>query len=112
MSSIIKFNAQDLLSDSDMVLFTPSEMGCYIRLVSHYWLKGELPTDVSALAKLSGCSIGHFKDIWPRVSEQFVVSDEGVITCPSFDKQRSKAKQKSERMSQTAKKRWAETKAA
>jgi|TARA_R100001082_G_C4344618_1_gene151720 uncharacterized protein YdaU (DUF1376 family) len=101
----IKFDARGLISDSDMVIFSLSELGCYIRLMSHYWLNGELPKNSISLAKLAGCSIGEFKEVWPKVSQHFDEGPEG-FSCPGLDESRGKAKEMSDRMSNVAKARW------
>lgn len=106
MNSDIKFDARGLLSDADMVLFTLSELGCYIRLKSHYWINGNLPSDNLSLARLAGCSVGQLQDVWPKVSQHFVPSDNGTLVCPELDKARKKATKTSERMSKVAKARW------
>jgi len=106
MNKVIKLDAQSLLADSDMVLLTASEFGCYMRLKFHYWLQGELPNGSLSLSKLAGCSVGQFQDVWPKVGQQFVVDEEGNLTCPALDEARAKAKKASERMSEVARKRW------
>ena len=106
MKNDIKFDARSLLSDADMVLFTLSELGCYIRLKSHYWLNGNLPSDSMSLARLAGCSVGQLQDVWPKVSQHFLSTDNGTLACPELDKARKKANKTSERMSKVANARW------
>ena len=97
VSSIIKFKTTDLLADS--MLFSMNELGCYIRLATHYWVRGRLPTDDLTLARLAGCSLGEFKDVWPKVSAQFEETDTG-LKCPSLDKEMAAAKKKSKKASE------------
>ena len=106
MREEIKFNAQNLLSDSDMVLLSLSELGCYIRLKSHYWLTGELPSETLSLAKLAGCTIGQFQNVWPKVGQHFEKTDNGTLFCPDLDSARKKVAKTSERMSKVANARW------
>jgi len=102
----IKFDVQNLLSDSSMVLFTLSELGCFIRLKCHYWSSGELPSDNLSLSKLAGCSLGQFQDVWPKVSQHFEKTDKGTLICKELDKARKKAKETSKRMQKVANARW------
>jgi uncharacterized protein YdaU (DUF1376 family) len=104
MKGQIKFNTAKLLAES--MLFNLSELGCYVRLATHYWVKGELPKDNLTLAKLSGCTLGEFKEVWPRVSDQFEANETGELTCPSLDYQRAAAKKKSETARASANIRW------
>jgi len=106
MSKDIKFDARSLLSDADMVLFSLSELGCYIRLKSHYWLNGELPSDALSLSRLAGCTLGQFQSCWPKVGEHFEETESGTLACPSLDSERKKAAKLSERMSRVARVRW------
>ena len=106
MNKLIKLVAQSMLADSDMMVLTPSEFGCYMRLKLHYWVKGALPTGSLSLSKLAGCSVGQFQDVWPKVGRHFEDDGEGNLSCPSLDEARDKAKRTSERMSEVAYKRW------
>ena len=102
----IKFNAQNLLSDSNMVLFTLSELGCYIRLKCHYWQSGELPSDTLSLSRLAGCSIGQFQEVWPKVSQHFEKTENGTFICRELDKARKQVQNTSKRMRKVANARW------
>ena len=102
----IKINAQGLLSDASMVLFTLSELGCFIRLKCHYWRAGELPADTLSLAKLAGCTLGQFQDVWPKVGQHFEETDQGTLSCRELDEARQKAEQTSDRMRKVANARW------
>ena len=106
MSKDIKFDARNLISDADMVLFSLSELGCFIRLKAHYWINGDLPSDALSLAKLAGCSLGQFQDVWPKVGQHFEENEAGKLICPELDKAKRKAVKLSERMSEVAKCRW------
>ena len=102
----LKLDAQGLLSDTNMVLFSLSELGCYIRLKCHYWREGGLPADTLSLAKLAGCSVGQFQDVWPKVGQHFEKTENGTLTCRELDRDREKAEQKSDRMRKVANARW------
>ena len=102
--SIIKFNTTELLADS--MLFSMKELGCYIRLATHYWVKGDLPSDNLSLARLAGCSLGEFKDVWPKVSSQFKETTNGQLICPSLDEEKKAAKRKSKKARASANARW------
>jgi len=102
----IKINAQGLLSDSSMVLFTLSELGCFIRLRCHYWREGALPSDTLSLAKLAGCTVGQFRDVWPKVGQHFEETENGKLACHELDEARQKAAMASDRMRKVANARW------
>jgi len=102
----MKLDAQRLLSDSNMVLFSLSEMGCFVRLRCHYWRSGELPSDTLSLARLAGCSVGQFQDVWPKVGQHFEEMETGKLACRELDRDREKAEQKSDRMRKVANARW------
>ena len=102
----IKINAQGLLSDSSMVLFTLSELGCFIRLRCHYWREGALPSDTLSLAKLAGCTVGQFRDVWPKVGQHFEEMENGKLACHELDEARQKAAMASDRMRKVANARW------
>ena len=102
----LKLDAQGLLSDSSMVLFTLSELGCFIRLKCHYWREGELPADALSLAKLAGCTVGQFKDVWPKVGQHFEETERGTLSCRELDEARQKAAMVSDRMRRVANARW------
>jgi len=102
----IKINAQGLLSDSSMVLFTLSELGCFIRLRCHYWREGALPSDTLSLAKLAGCTVGQFRDVWPKVGQHFEEKENGKLACHELDEARQKAAMASDRMRKVANARW------
>jgi len=106
MTKEIKFDALSLLSDSNMVLFTLSELGCFIRLKCHYWRSGELPSDTLSLSKLAGCSVGQFQEVWPKVSQHFEETENGMLVCHELDKARKKAANTSKRMRKVANARW------
>ena len=106
MREEIKFDARSLISDADMVLFTLSELGCFIRLKAHYWINGDLPSDTLSLAKLAGCTIGQFQNVWPKVGQHFEENEGGKLICPELDKAKRKAVELSERMSEVANARW------
>ena len=102
----IKINAQGLLSDSSMVLFTLSELGCFIRLRCHYWREGALPSDTLSFAKLAGCTVGQFRDVWPKVGQHFEETENGKLACHELDEARQKAAMASDRMRKVANARW------
>ena len=104
MKGQIKFNTAKLLAES--MLFDLSELGCYVRLATHYWVKGALPEDNLTLAKLSGCTLGEFKKVWPRVSSQFELDKTGLLSCPALDSQRAAAEKKSQTARASAHARW------
>ena len=102
----LKLDAQGLLSDSSTVLFSLSELGCFIRLKCHYWREGELPADTLSLAKLAGCSVGQFQDVWPKVGQHFEKTENGKLACRELDEARQKAERTSDRMRKVANARW------
>jgi len=108
----LKIDAQGLLSDTNMVLFSLSELGCFIRLKCHYWREGVLPADTLSLAKLAGCSVGQFQDVWPKVGQHFEKTEEGTLSCRELDEARQKAEAKSDRMRKVANARWKKTEVA
>ena len=103
---MIKFDTQRLLADSGMVLFTISELGCYVRLKCHYWRSGELPSDTLSLARLAGCSVGELQSVWPKVSQHFEKTEDGKLFCPVLDEDRKKVEDKSDQMRKVANARW------
>lgn len=100
----IKFDTKKLLADS--MLFTISELGCYIRLATHYWVTGTLPGDHLTLARIAGCSLGDFKAAWAKVSTQFEKNDKGGLTCPELDAERKAIRKKSKQARASANARW------
>ena len=102
----LKLDAQGLLSDSSTVLFSLSELGCFIRLRCHYWREGVLPADTLSLAKLAGCTVGQFQGVWPKVGQHFEETENGKLACRELDRDREKAEQKSDRMRKVANARW------
>jgi uncharacterized protein YdaU (DUF1376 family) len=103
---MIKIDPSKMITDTTMLLFTLSELGCYLRLQCHCWQAGKLPTDTLSLARLAGCSVGQFQDVWPKVSRFFEETDDGHLTCPAIEQDRRKAKKQSDRMRKVANARW------
>jgi len=102
----LKLDAQGLLSDSSTVLFSLSELGCFIRLRCHYWREGVLPADTLSLAKLAGCTVGQFQGVWPKVGQHFEETENGKLACRELDEARQKAAMVSDRMRRVANARW------
>jgi len=102
----LKLDAQGLLSDSSTVLFSLSELGCFIRLRCHYWREGALPSDTLSLAKLAGCTVGQFQGVWPKVGQHFEETENGKLACRELDEARQKAAMVSDRMRRVANARW------
>ena len=102
----LKLDAQGLLSDSSTLLFSLSELGCFIRLRCHYWREGVLPADTLSLAKLAGCTVGQFQGGWPKVGQHFEETERGTLSCRELDEARQKAERISARMRKVANARW------
>tara|TARA_Y100001968_G_C18934140_1_gene515631 strand:+ start:125 stop:454 length:330 start_codon:yes stop_codon:yes gene_type:complete len=103
---MIKIDPNKMITDTNMVLFTLSELGCYVRLQCHCWQAGKLPSDTLSLARLAGCSVGELQSVWPKVSQHFEKTEDGKLFCPVLDEARKKAEDKSEQMRKVANARW------
>lgn len=89
---------------------TLAQKGAYIELLATQWLDGSLPDDEDELASILGASESEFSKVWKRLESMFPVCSDGQRRNEKLDDLREKALEKSEKASESVKKRWAKTK--
>jgi uncharacterized protein YdaU (DUF1376 family) len=107
-----QFYARDFLADQEQALMSLQEAGAYIRLMSHCWLKGTLPSSTVDLARLCGATTGQMTKMRPALARCFTETTDGRWTHPRLDKERKKQADHSRRQSDRADKRWEKTRNA
>lgn len=86
-----QFYPKDFLSDDAVSMMTNEQIGAYVLLLSHAWLKPEgLPLAPSSLAKLARCTEKRFAEqVWPGIADRFVEHD-GHRFNPRLENERAK----------------------
>lgn len=56
-----------------------AERGAYTDLLFLSWEIGALPKDTARLARLVGCSVEEFADVWGAIQGKFTETEEGLI---------------------------------
>lgn len=78
-SPAFQFYPRDFLSSDSVSLMTGEQIGAYVLLLCHAWLRPEgLPAAPSSLAKLARMSTARFeRAVWPAIRCCFVQTDRG-----------------------------------
>ena len=85
-----QFYPKDFLSSSKVQRMSLTEVGIYIKLLSHCWLLGTLPNDMKKLAGMVGMKSQQLERTWPNVlSECFTVKGDRLIQ-DRLDQERKK----------------------
>lgn len=86
-----QFYPKDFLSDDAVSMMTSEQIGAYVLLLCHAWLKPDgLPHAMSSLAKLARCTERRFTaQIWPAIGDCFVELDGRLIN-PRLETERLK----------------------
>lgn len=90
------FYAQDFLTSERVQLMSLEARGAYVTLLAQEWIKGDLPADSLALARLCGCHSEAFEAIWPELAPSFVEKG-GRLTNRRLEDERTRACAKRQR---------------
>jgi uncharacterized protein YdaU (DUF1376 family) len=93
--------------DEDTGHLTCEQDGAYGRLLRKMWLRGDLPNDDAALARICGVTRTHWvRHIKPALMPLMTMTDIGTISQKRLQKERKNAAKISEKRTEVAKKRW------
>lgn len=82
-SPAFQFYASDFLVDTAEM--TNSEVGAYIRLLSHQWVNGGLNSDPNRLANAVGTGL---LEVWDDIKHKFELCEDGKYRNPKLEKVR------------------------
>jgi uncharacterized protein YdaU (DUF1376 family) len=95
----------------DTAHLSDAEHVSYLRLISHYWQHGSLPTDDARLARIAGRSMVDWMQIRPVISEFFQIDWRHKRIDRDLDKQGAAHEARVMGGKMTAAKRWANSSA-
>lgn len=106
-----QFYPSDFLVDENVILMTNRAIGCYIKLLSHCWLEGSVPSDYERMSILCGESEDDMEEIFEMyLAACFKQNGNRRLTNPRLEKERNKIEQvrklKSEAGKRGMKARW------
>jgi uncharacterized protein YdaU (DUF1376 family) len=111
-SPAFQFYPSDFLSDENVSLMSNRELGCYIKLLSHCWLEGSIPSDMGKISRLCGEPKEVMAELWLSLNKCFLpcVQDSTRLLNMRLEKERKKQtdrkKERSESGKRGAKSRW------
>ncbi len=76
-SPAFQFYASDFLTDTQS--WDINEVGIYIRLLSNQWVNGCLPSDLTRLSRIAGCTHEEIKKAWVILGFKFLPKEDGSI---------------------------------
>lgn len=102
-----QFYPRDFLSSPKVLRMSLTEVGIYIKLLSHCWLDNGLPVDVRKLAGMVGIKPQQFERLWPVVLSECFYERAGRLHNVRLDQERKKQAEYRRRQSDRAAARWA-----
>jgi uncharacterized protein YdaU (DUF1376 family) len=84
---------------------TCTEVGAYIRLLSHCWLSGPIPVDAERRARLMGLDLLDAQRAWITLAPKFCETDRGFVNA-RMETERRKQKRFFKQQSRKATHRW------
>src|SRR5688572_27765003 len=76
-SPAFQFYRKDFVSGT--VTMSLQEVGAYMRLLCYAWDVGGVPNDARERARILGCAKAQEADLWKKVGQKFVLSDDVYI---------------------------------
>ncbi len=89
-SPAFQFYPKDFMMDGNVMAMTLAERGAYITLICWCWLEGQVPTEMSALARLCKVSTPAFKRLWPALEPCFEPIAANCMIQPRIERERKK----------------------
>jgi len=109
-----KLNPAKFLSDRKVDAMSTLEFGACVRLLCRQWMDGDIPDDVTLLARHCRLSEAEMREVWPMLSDFFPVVGPGRRANRFMWIERERVTEELERMSdagtRAARKRWDEVK--
>lgn len=78
------------------------EVGAYIRLLSHQWESGSVPSDPGERARILGCAKAQERDLWKKVGKKFTLHNDVYIN-ERLEEERAKQAERRRRLSDNGK---------
>lgn len=109
-----QFYPKDFLSSDAVSLMTTEQIGAYMLLLCHSWLRPEgLPADTESLARLARVPAARFTSkVWPGISRSFTANEHGLLCNPRMERGRHEQETYRAERSQSGKRgaasRWAD----
>jgi uncharacterized protein YdaU (DUF1376 family) len=101
-----QFYVKDWLSSSAVRMMSLAAKGLYIDLLALQWNEGDLPADLTKLAKLAKVNLKVFRRLWPEIETCFPSQDGLTRSNLRMKEDRQNALMKSKCASSSAAKRW------
>jgi uncharacterized protein YdaU (DUF1376 family) len=105
-SPAFQFYPRDFLSSPKVARMSLTEIGIYIKLLSHCWLNNGLPAEVGKLAGMVGMKPKQFERIWSNVLCECFYERGGRLLNERLDEERKKQADYKRRQSDRASVRW------
>lgn len=98
-----QFYPKDFLSSSKVARMSLTEIGVYMLLLSHAWLNGGLPTEVTEIAKLVKVPVPRFVKMWQGALSECFEHQHGRLVNVRLEHERQKQADHREAQSQRGK---------
>jgi uncharacterized protein YdaU (DUF1376 family) len=100
----------DFLSDPQVALMNPAEVGMYWLLVNWCWKLGELPDDLEVLAIYARASNEHFERIWNSKVSKLFLKEKGKFFHPHLEEEKKKHRARKKQAKEASAVRWSKQK--
>lgn len=89
-SPAFQFYPKDFISSTKVQRMTLTEVGAYMLLLSHCWLDGSLPADLTEVAKIVKMPAPRFRKLWAGALSECFVEKNGRLINVRLDQERRK----------------------